>query len=262
MRTPQPTSVSTPRTSQRDARAWTASRAPARGDVRVPLGEALAAPVPGPFATGPLDHKLYTVSNSTSEVRRPYLRVEDRRRKLIDAAAQIAGREGLDRVTMAGVAKEAGVSRQLVYEHFADLPSLAAALVYDRFGRLDAATDAILGSRGSDGSAAIRAAARLVLSLSSQDRHIVRALLAHASLPDHELSELAAKLRARMIKRWSTTLRTTTSSHAGPIVWALLHALFALGDLVDAREITVAQALERFDGLLAGGVQEAEGRAR
>jgi AcrR family transcriptional regulator len=163
---------------------------------------------------------------------------------------------------MAGVAKEAGVSRQLVYEHFSDLPSLASALVYDRFSKFDAAIDATLTTAISDGPAAALTAARLVLSLSAQERHIVRTLLAHASLPQHELSALAARLRARMIKRWTTAIETPTSPHARSLVWALLHALFALGDLVDAEEITIEQALKQFEHLLAGGALESQTRAR
>jgi AcrR family transcriptional regulator len=161
---------------------------------------------------------------------------------------------------MAGLAKEAGVSRQLLYQHFSDVPSLASALVYDRFSKFDEAIDAALVSAGSDGQAAAIAAARLLLSLSAEERHIVRALLAHASLPEHELSPLAARLRARMIKRWSEALETPTRD-ARSVVWALLHALFALGDLVDSKEITIERALKQFEGLLAGGLHQSRGPA-
>ena len=66
------------------------------------------------------------------------MRAADRRRQLLEAAGRVAGREGLGRLTMVGVATEAGVSRQLVYEHFADLPTLVWALVANRFGAAEA----------------------------------------------------------------------------------------------------------------------------
>jgi AcrR family transcriptional regulator len=189
------------------------------------------------------------VSNSPSAPR-PYLREEQRRRQLLDAAARIAGREGLDRLTMRGVSNEAGVSRQLVYEHFPDLPSLVRALVYDRFSKLDVTIAGALRDGSADGRAPAVMAARLLLSLPAEDRHIIRALLGHASLPEHELSELAAALRERMIKRWSKALRTGESRRSRSLIWALLHAIFGLGDSIDAREITLDQAVHHLEALL------------
>src|SRR5580692_9167326 len=72
---------------------------------------------------------------------RPYLRAGERRTQLLAAAAVVVGRHGLASLTMAGVASEAGVSRQWVYEHFADLDDLYRALILDRFAVLDAAID-------------------------------------------------------------------------------------------------------------------------
>jgi AcrR family transcriptional regulator len=169
--------------------------------------------------------------------RRPYMRASERRRHLLDAAARIAGREGLGRLTMVGVATEAGVSRQLVYEHFADLGTLVWALVVDRFGAAETTIASALG-------------ARLLLSLPREHRHLVRSLVAYASLADHELSGPAARLRGRMIKRWTTALAIGESRGARARVWALLQSLFGLGDLLDARELSLDEALAEFGPLL------------
>jgi AcrR family transcriptional regulator len=182
--------------------------------------------------------------------RRPYLNHDDRRRQLLDAAARLAGRSGVERLTMVAVAKEAGVSRQLVYEHFRDVPGLAAAVVFDRFRTLDAAIAESLRDVGTDGlTNAVRAAAGM-LALPAADRHIIRGLLAFASVPEHELAELATGLRARMIDRWSTALRATDSPRSRALIWALLHAAFGLGDQVDAGVITIEQAVGYFSLLL------------
>lgn len=151
---------------------------------------------------------------------------------------------------MVAVAKEAGVSRQLVYEHFRDVPGLAAAVVFDRFRTLDAAIAESLRDVGTDGlTNAVRAAAGM-LALPAADRHIIRGLLAFASVPEHELAELATGLRARMIDRWSTALRATDSPRSRALIWALLHAAFGLGDQVDAGVITIEQAVGYFSLLL------------
>jgi AcrR family transcriptional regulator len=151
---------------------------------------------------------------------------------------------------MVAVAKEAGVSRQLVYEHFGDVPGLVAALVFDRFSKLDAAIAETLRYAPAGGTAnAVRAAAGM-LALPAADRHIIRALLALASLPDHELAGLATQLRARMIARWSAALPTPDSPRSRAMIWALLHAGFGLGDQIDAGVITIDEALKHFSRLL------------
>ncbi len=50
--------------------------------------------------------------------KRPYLRAAARRRQLLDAAGRLFDRSGFGGITMAGAAVEAGVSRQLVYDHW------------------------------------------------------------------------------------------------------------------------------------------------
>jgi AcrR family transcriptional regulator len=184
------------------------------------------------------------------------MRAAARRRQLLDAAAQITGRGGLDRLTMVGTATEAGVSRQLVYEHFADLPTLVWALVADRFGAADATIAAALAQPREDRMEVALLATRLLLSLPSEQRHLVRSLVNHANLEGHELSVPAARLRGRMIKRWTTALGTGESRAARARVWALLQASFGLGDLVDAGELTVDEALGQFHALLRVAVMD------
>lgn len=181
---------------------------------------------------------------------RPYLRARERHRQLLAAAAAIARREGLGRVSMIGVATQAGVSRQLVYEHFANLPNLVAALLLDRFGELDAAVARAVSESEARGQSAALVAATLVLSRPAEERHMLRALLAHASSPEHELNELATRLRTRTIDRWSPTLQTGDDSASRARVWALVNAMFGLGDLVDAAEITVEQAIAQLTILI------------
>ena len=185
------------------------------------------------------------------------MRAADRRRQLLDAAARIAGREGLGRLTMVGVASEAGVSRQLVYEHFADLPALVWALVADRFSAAEATIVSALEEPRADRTEVALVATRVLLSLPSEQRHLVRSLVGHANLPDHELSVPAARLRARMIKRWTTALGTGQSRVARARVWALLQAIFGLGDLIDAGELSLDEAEAQFATLLRAAVTPA-----
>ena len=185
------------------------------------------------------------------------MRAADRRRPLLDAAAKIAGREGLGRLTMVGVAAEAGVSRQLVYEHFADLPTLVWALVADRFSAAEATITSALAEPREARADVAMLATRVLLSLPSEQRHLVRSLVGHANLPDHELGVPAARLRARMIKRWTTVLGTGQSRVARARVWALLQGTFGLGDLVDAGELSLDEAVAQFAMLLRAALPPA-----
>ena len=57
------------------------------------------------------------------------LSAEQRREQLLDATKAIVSREGFHAVSIEAVAREAGVSRPIVYGHFNDLPGLLEALV-------------------------------------------------------------------------------------------------------------------------------------
>jgi AcrR family transcriptional regulator len=71
---------------------------------------------------------------------------EERRRQIVDAASQVAAREGLARLTLRGVAAEAGLSHGLVLFHFGSKEALLDAL-------LDATLDWLVsrGPGGEDG---------------------------------------------------------------------------------------------------------------
>ena len=53
----------------------------------------------------------------------------DRREQLLDVTAEIAVRRGFSAVTVQSVARTAGVSRPIVYEHFGDLDGLLETLI-------------------------------------------------------------------------------------------------------------------------------------
>src|SRR4051795_10621245 len=52
----------------------------------------------------------------------------ERREQLLDATKAIVARDGFHAVSIEAVAREAGVSRPIVYGHFDDLPGLLEAL--------------------------------------------------------------------------------------------------------------------------------------
>lgn len=60
---------------------------------------------------------------------------EDRREQLLDVALDVVVAEGFYAATIDRVAREAGVTRTLIYSQFGDLPGLVSALVDRETGR-------------------------------------------------------------------------------------------------------------------------------
>ena len=190
------------------------------------------------------------------EAPRQYLRAEQRRHQLLEAAARIAGREGLEQLTIVGVANTAGVSRQLVYDHFSDLSSLVAAMLMHHFAAVDeAVARSILPESNPDPLHTPLQAARRFLELSREDRHILRNLMAYTDLPGHELSALAIEMRERSIDRWSMILGASDDLAARARIWALVHSLHGLGDLVSTDVLSVEDALADFASLFEAGLR-------
>jgi AcrR family transcriptional regulator len=186
---------------------------------------------------------------------RPYLRSDARRRQLLQVAARIAGQEGLEALTIVGLANAAGVSRQLVYDHFSDVSSLVAAMLMDHFAAVDEAiARSIMPESAPDPIDTPLEAARRFLELSREDRHILRSLIAHTDAPEHELSGLAVQMRERSIDRWSEILGARSNVGARARTWALVHALQGLSDLVSTGVLTVDEALQDFRALFEAGV--------
>jgi AcrR family transcriptional regulator len=69
---------------------------------------------------------------------RQRLPAAERREQLLRSAGTIAQRMGIDALTMERVAAEAGVSKPVVYAHFANADDLAAAVSRREIARLDA----------------------------------------------------------------------------------------------------------------------------
>jgi len=182
---------------------------------------------------------------------RPYLRSGDRRRQLLAAAMAVIDSRGLDGLTIANVAAQAGVTRQLVYGHFDDANALLLALLEDRFGA--DRTDPGQVPAGERPPGLARSLALRAMSRPAADRRLLRSVLAASDERRPELTQLIAALRAGIIDRWIKLAPDgKTDAAARAWVWAVFNAQFGLWDLVDGGEIDPEQAV----GILIGLIQE------
>ena len=74
---------------------------------------------------------------------------EVRRRQILDALARLAISEGLDNVTIARVASEAGIAKGSIYLHYQSRAELVAALQADIWERMLAEPSAVAAERSS-----------------------------------------------------------------------------------------------------------------
>ena len=78
---------------------------------------------------------------------------EERREQLLDTTKEIVGEQGFHAVSIEAVARRAGITRPVVYEHFGDLQGLLEALVEREGARALAQLAAVLpAARGSAAS--------------------------------------------------------------------------------------------------------------
>ena len=60
---------------------------------------------------------------------------EERREQLLDVTAELVAEQGFQAVSIQAVARRAGISRPIVYEHFGDLPAAPQGAGQARDGR-------------------------------------------------------------------------------------------------------------------------------
>lgn len=173
---------------------------------------------------------------------RTYLSSDQRRRQLLDAAGRLFVTRGLSGMTMVAVAREAGASRQLVYDHFADLAALQESFFEERaadyLGQLDRAIDS------PGGGDPVVAAFTTLLSIPAEDRQAIRLLAADTSTT--ELDGIRRRLRERLETRWMERLDGLGGDErlARAVLWTSMGTVLTVADLADRKEITRAQAIE------------------
>ncbi|MGK8522115.1 TetR/AcrR family transcriptional regulator [Nocardia asteroides] len=98
-------------------------------------------------------------------------RREDRRRRLLDAALDIIGTQGLSALTVRGVCEQAKVGPRFFYEAFPDLDTLASGVLFEiQQAALDRARAAIAETTGPPGDRIRAGVAALIVELTDDPR--------------------------------------------------------------------------------------------
>jgi AcrR family transcriptional regulator len=198
---------------------------------------------------------------AAAEKKRPYMASHQRRRALLDVATRIVGRSGWSGLTMKGLATDAGVSRQLVYDHFEDGAGLLLSTIKHLFEGSHRATAEVLQSSTGDVSSTIREAYRIFLEMPAAQRRALRAISGDFAPDRPETRKAIALMREQIFALWLPYARRQmglAEHELRPLVWMLTSASWGLADLVDDGTVSKEQATE----MLAHFVEQTMVRGR
>jgi AcrR family transcriptional regulator len=187
---------------------------------------------------------------------------EQRREHLLDVAAQLAVEEGIDAVTMEGVAARAGVSKGLGYAYFANRDELLVAL-YDReMSMLDArVTRAVEAAETLEDK--VRASLVEWFDHLAERGAIVGRLM--RAQPVHGPVEERRKRRARVVETYWTDLVTAELDIPRGVARAICSAvLTGAGGLLDSwigRRLSRRDLTAAYTTFVMGGYRALEAAA-
>jgi AcrR family transcriptional regulator len=127
---------------------------------------------------------------------------EERRRQIFEATGRLVMRHGLSGVTMIAVAEEAGLSRRLVYDHFADLATLLREYFFVTLTRAltPAAPWAVMPAMSNNSGDVVRQIFRAIMSLDAEQRMLVELIRAPKLSDDLALARDVVEQNA--LARW------------------------------------------------------------
>ena len=112
------------------------------------------------------------------------LSAAERREELLDAAVEVFARDGYHRASLEDIAGVAGVSKALIYEHFASKRELHDELVLAYAGKIFERLQASAGSPGLPGQERLRRGIEAFLGFVQEHREAWRALFRDAADPE------------------------------------------------------------------------------
>ena len=142
---------------------------------------------------------------------------EARREQLLDVAKALVVRRGFHAVSIEAVAREAGISRPIVYGHFRDLPGLLEALVDREGDRALSQLDALLPKdlETGDPREKLLAAQRAYLSAAQADPATWKLVLMPPEGAPDILRERIAEGRAQVVGQLAETVAPLFKPGAG-----------------------------------------------
>jgi AcrR family transcriptional regulator len=146
---------------------------------------------------------------ATRSVTAPRMSAEERREQLLDVTKSIVAERGFHAVSIEAVAREAGITRPIVYGHFRDLPGLLEALIDRETARALGQLEQVLVedlAQGDDPVDQLLASLRGYLEVVRSDPATWRLALMPPEGAPEALHDRIAKGRAAIIGQLAATI--------------------------------------------------------
>jgi len=193
------------------------------------------------------------MTTSTTPEKRPYLGKEDRKKALLLSAAELVEEAGWGVLNMSALADRAGVSRQLVYQHFPNLESLLGATAWVVFTDTMEGTAQAIASHPNDLKQAIRAAELVSLDMPVGRGDALWQLIAGSGLNSPELETIRLGIRDVILKLWVPAVRKEKNldkAAATSLVWMVILSFWGIRQLIRDGLVSREQGIAQFDSLL------------
>lgn len=193
------------------------------------------------------------MTTSTTPEKRPYLGKEDRKKALLLSAAELVEEAGWGVLNMSALADRAGVSRQLVYQHFPNLESLLGATAWVVFTDTMEGTAQAIASHPNDLKRAIRAAELVSLDMPVGRGDALWQLIAGSGLNSPELETIRLGIRDVILKLWVPAVRKEKNldkAAATSLVWMVILSFWGIRQLIRDGLVSREQGIAQFDSLL------------
>lgn len=193
------------------------------------------------------------MTSAKAPEKRPYLGKDDRKKALLHSAAELVEEAGWGVLNMSALADRAGVSRQLVYQHFPNLESLLGATAWIVFTDTMEGTAQAIASHPNDLKQAIRAAELVSLDMPVGRGDALWQLIAGSGLNSPELETIRVGIRDVILKLWVPTVRKEKNldkAAATSLVWMVILSFWGIRQLIRDGLVSREQGIAQFDALL------------
>ena len=185
--------------------------------------------------------------------KRSYLAKDDRRQALLGTAAAVVEKQGWQALSMISVAEQAGVSRQLVYQHFESLDELMTETMTHIFREsFERVREAIRGNAGNL-SSLTKASAEFAFNAPPGRARALWQMITATYSDSAEAARMSRRLRHLLTNLWMPVGREAfglKDNEARVVIWMLHMAFWGAHQLVDDGEIDRDTASRLFVGMI------------
>ncbi len=177
--------------------------------------------------------------------KRQYLSAESRRESILRVADEVLSKEGIAHLSIVEVARRAGISRQLIYQHFADLNTLLNEVIRMRFAEVQHTMALTEGADGLEIRDLVRRQLLRALRLPNRDRQLVRNLFGDITALPRDLWPTMSEIRHVLVMRWASLIdpRNTPSPLSYAKMGIVIYAILGAWDLVVDGSLSEDEAL-------------------